>query len=301
MTPPHFSAKRVARRTLVLPCLVGVLCACNDEEPVQLPGDETVVAKVEEQPITDYDVARALDKSLGKFAVPSVERRAREKVVESLVQSRAMTILAERSLEPVQLMAVEREVASYRESLLVKHYLSQHAPVQAVTSEQIQAHYEKYPERYGARQERTYELIFGVKPLDGAARIRVMRKLTTMSASQNWSEAAQASTAEEKLGYATGSVGEKALHPKLKELLEGMSQGSTSNIVIVQGRAYVGRITGETQVKPRPLSEVRDEIEKALEPANLSRSIRQVGKDAAAKLKVERFSGKEMESSNVAP
>jgi len=260
---------------------------CEDSKQA-LPGDDVVLARVEEQPVTRFDLERGVDKSLGKFAVESVERNARGQVLESLLQSKAMAILGERELTGAQRKLIEKEVSAFRENLLVKAYLAKESPFKDVTPQEVRKYYDDHPSRYGAKTDRRYELIFGKNAAAGPQRVQLMTRLTELAEQANWSTPAAESALDLPLGYAVGRLSEKSLHPKLKELLAGLKVGKASNIVFVQGRPYLARIVAEDQLPPRPFEEVKSDIESTLTTLKLRDAVRNVGKKALERVKVER-------------
>ena len=265
------------------------LSGCDREKEEGLPGEKQVLAQVGEQPITEFDLKLALDRSLGQFATESVERGARPEVLESLIESKAMAQLAEKGLTPNERQVLEKQVAAHREGLLVKLYLAKEAPPAPVTEGELRKYYSDHPARFGATTERRYELIFGTQALKGSARVEVLKKLTSLSKTDNWKEAITAEPETAQLGYATGVETEQALHPKLKELLKGLEIGRVSNVALVQGRAYVGRISGASEVAAKPLAEVSDDIRKTLQLVHTRDAVRKVGKKATQQVEVKRF------------
>lgn len=287
---------RPPRPLLVPRPLVGALAlaaaligGCEKSAPV-LPGDDVVLAKVNDAPITRFDLEQTLDKTLGKFATSRVERRARSKVLDSMIQSRALAALAEAELEPQQKLLIEKEVAAYRESLLVKLYLAKHAPPKPVTAEMKRRYYDEHPERFGAVKTKAYELLGSKRALSGQERVQVMSKLEEASASGNWQEAAaELSGAGLPIFFAKGNLDEATLHPKLRELMSSLKVGKKSTLTFVQGRAYVVRIVGETTVPPKPFAKVQEEIERQLEPVQLREALESIGAAAVEQVRVERF------------
>jgi len=263
--------------------------ACDREKARGLPGEEVVLAKVDGQTITQFDLDVALDKSLGQFATENVERGARGEVLESLIESKAMAFLADKDLSEDDRKVLDKQVASYRESLLLKHYLAKQAPPAPVTEADVRKYYSEHPQRFGATTERKYELIFSKQAVKGNARVDMLQALSSLSKAERWEESVQAQGPDSPLGYATGHESEQALHPKLKEVLETLVVGRASNIIYVQGRAYVARIVGESKRNPKPLAEVSDEIRKSLQLVHTRDAFRKVGKKATDEVKVERF------------
>lgn len=255
-----------------------------------LPGDDVVLAKVNDKAITRFDLEHTMDKTLGKFATSRVERRARSKVLDSMIQSRALAGLADAELEPQERLLIEKEVAAFREGLLVKQYLAKHAPPEPVTGEMKRRYYEEHPERFGAVKTKAYELLGSKRALSGQERVDVMSKLGAASDEGDWKEAAaELSGAGLPVFFAKGDLNEATLHPKLRELMSSLKVGKKSTLTFVQGRAYVVRIVGETTAPPRPFAKVQEEIERQLEPVQLRKALESVGQEALQQVRVERF------------
>jgi hypothetical protein len=283
-------------RTLIPPAnlVVGfvtlLLMGACDRSNAKLPGDEVVLARVEGEPVTRYDLDRAIERSLGRFATPAVAQRSEGNVLDSLLQSRVIAGVASKELSPVEKLELDKQVASYRENLLVRKYLERHAPVASVTPAMVEKYYKDHPERFGGSRAKAYQLLGSKREVVGAERIEVMKELQAASGSNDWKAAAEAL---EKKGlpvvFATGDVSSQLLHDKLRELLVSLPVGKASQLVFIQDRAYVARVTGERDIPPKPLSEVRKEIERALEPVQLRDAVKKVSDDLMAKAKVERL------------
>lgn len=261
-----------------------LLLACGGEaatpEQPALPGDDVVLAQVDGEAITQYDLDRALRSTLGPLAA-SVEDETRRDVLESLVTSRALAAARERELDPVQRLALERETAAMREQLLVRQYLAVHAPSAPPTAEDVRAYYEAHPERFGARPVTMHELLHTTRDLDDDERERVLEALGTAAARPDWAAlAAQLVARGLPIAHSTGDSEDAVLHERLRRALTRLGVGQTSTVIFVDGRAFLLRTTGHSERPARPLAEVSDEIRQALAPRSVRDSIRRVRDDA---------------------
>jgi hypothetical protein len=255
-----------------------------------LPGDDVVVARVNGTPITSYDLSRGLDQNLGRFATPAIEGRAQKAVLESLIQSRVIAGAGESALTPLEKLELAKQVEAYRESLLVRSYLAKKAPVEPITPALIERYYKEHPERFGASETKTYELLGTKRAVVGQERAAVMQALQEAGGLADWkAKSVELEARGLPLVYAVGDVSGQLVHPRLRELLDGLTEGKASPVVFVQERAYVARITGSRKIPPKPLAEVSEEIRRALTPVQL----RNAAEKAAAQLmdgaKIERF------------
>src|SRR4051812_16762816 len=101
--------------SLALAC---VQLACSKPKPAPEAGEEPV-AIVNGTTITRADVDMAAKRSLGELAIGSVQRAAYPHLVDAAVQSRAISMAAEHELSDSDKKSLERELAAYREQLLV--------------------------------------------------------------------------------------------------------------------------------------------------------------------------------------
>src|SRR3954470_22527960 len=117
-------------RLQVMPCLLLVLAVVgtgkNADKKVSLPGEDKVLAKVGASSITQYDVDRTARETFGKDTAAQLDPGVKKRLLESLVQARAIAQAREKELAPVEVAEVDRKVAAYREEVLVRQYLEKH-------------------------------------------------------------------------------------------------------------------------------------------------------------------------------
>lgn len=283
-TTLRFSILRLLAGAAVVCALLG----CKKNEVVTLPKDDIVLARVAGKPITQYDVNQLARRSIGDLGGESARRTAQGKLLEGLIQSRAIAAAAEKELSPLDKLSLERELASHREQLLVRRYLEKHAPAAPVTPEMISEYYRSHPERFGGKTRHRCELLGASRDLTPDERTKVMKALREADTQSDW---ASWSAALIKKGLPVSltqtTEDDQLLHPKLTDLMRSLKPQTPSQVVLVGGRPYVARITGEEKSPPRPLAEVRAEIERLLSPAQLSASLERVGKEARKGVEVE--------------
>ena len=270
--------------SLALSC---ALVACNHEKQGTAPGDRPV-AKVNGSTITQSDVDMAAKRSLGDLAIGSIERVARPRLIQAAVRSRAIATVAEKELSSTDKQALERELAAYREQLLVRQYLSRHYPPKPVTPEMALDYYKRYPERFGGGSERRHEILGATRSLSMDERTRMLEKLSDGARKTDWKAwAEELQKGGLPVTFLTSSSVDSLLHPKLRTLLDGLKSGTASPVVFVEGRAYLGRVVGEDVRPPKPFDTVREQIERLLAPAQVSAAIEQAAEDVLKNAKVE--------------
>jgi hypothetical protein len=257
-----------------------------------LAKDEVVLAKVSGKPITQYDVNQLARRTLGDLGGQGVRASAQAKLLDSLIQSRAIAAAAEKELSPLEKLALQRELDGYREQLLVRRYVEKHAPPAPVTPEMIAEYYRTHPERFGGKTQRRCEVVGATRDLTPDERNTVMKALREADRHQDWSDWSS-SLVKKGLPVSLTSTSDDdlLLHAKLGELLRSLKPQVPSQVTLISGRPYVARVTGEERTPPRPLAEVRGEIERLLSPAQLSAALERVGRDARKSVEVEVLPG----------
>jgi hypothetical protein len=283
--PPQHRDSRASHFWLLAACL---LLACRRDKPRGLNGDDEVVARVNGSVISRYDVEAQGKQSLGKLSVGSIERVAYPKLVEAAIQRKAIALAADRELEQLARLELDKQVASYRDELLVRHYLAAHSPPKPVTREMALDYYQRFPQRFGARKDKSFELVGTTRSVTGTERSRLLTELEHAADQGDWKAwAERLETTGHPVTYSRLTEDDRLLNPKLRELLVGLKDNRPSPAVFVQGRAYVARTAGETERPPRPFEEVRPEIERLLGPSQVSDAVQRVATEVLKNTRVE--------------
>jgi hypothetical protein len=77
------------------------------------------------------------------------------------------------------------------------------------------------------------------------------------------------------VAYRVGSDSEAMLHPTLRSLVLKLAQGEAAPLTFVEGKAYLIRVTRETEQPAKALGEVSGEIRKSLAPMQLKKSVQE--------------------------
>lgn len=257
----------------------------NADPAGRLPGEDDILARVEGQPITAYELQQAMRAMLGPQQAALLDTEGRHKVLESLVLSRLMAIRAEAELDALQRRAIEAATRAHREQLLAGQYLKQHASPAPVTDEMVQAYYNDHPEAFGGGRVRRYEVLLQTTAVPDGQREAELKALQAAAGRSDWRQAAR--DAGGNIAFRSGEVDENLLQPQLLALLEALKVGEVSAPTYIQGRAYIARIRSEQQRDARPLAEVRAQIRRALAPLQLKKSVQQIGAQLLQDARVE--------------
>jgi hypothetical protein len=286
-------------KTIVLPVkrlgylLLGLLLAgCEEKsrqalENVPVEPSATLVV-VDDSAITRAQLELTIERTLGEsaplFATEEVER----KILESLVSSRAMALLAERELGASERAQLDLKAQAYREELLVRHYLQTHATPEPVTTEQVVDYYNRHPDEFGGGVEKSFEIIGNSQTLDEAQRTELIALLSGPQVQDdNWQAlVATWRSAGKPLEYRQSRLKLELLEQPLRSLVEPTAVGSIAPLYI-NDQLLLVRVTDEQRLPAKPLNEVSGSIREKLAPQALKQAVKSLSAKALKQVKVE--------------
>ena len=282
----HGSAYRRGWAGVLVVAACGFAACERKPEQALLPGDDVILAEGEGMVVTQYDLDAYIEATLGDFAAARIDEEGRKKALEGLVATKVIAAAREQELSEVQRTELEKKEQAYREQLLVKQYVSFHAPPEPVTAEQIQTYYNENRDRFGARTERSFEMLLSTRTLSDAEQ-RSLLDAVAKSTEQDWAKLAAMLRADGlPIHHRRGVAGRAPLPPKLEQTLRTMKVGKASPPIFAQGKAFVLRVTGETQFPPRTLEEASGEIRERLAPLQVKKAIADARAEAMQNVKV---------------
>lgn len=247
--------------------------------------DDDILVYVDGSPISrdDMDAARIrfMGDTAGLFALETAERR----LLDSLIASRAIATLSEKGLTDTEKSDLRRKVATFREELLVKHYLSAQATAQPVTQEMVQDYYRQHPGDFGGGSEYVFEYIATVGPIGVEERADFLRLLSGVDTQQDWAAWVRQQNPR-RLTHRLATSRADILEQPLRQLVENTAEGGTS--AIHNGdRLLRVRVRQVRQLPPTPLQQVQGEIRDRLGPMLVRRAIRQLSDEVVGQATVE--------------
>lgn len=269
-------------------------CGPSDQQAATGPGTATpatpnapasVLAYVDGTPITEAELEFAKVRIFGGVEGRALLAGADDKLLDSLVASRAIALRAEKELSAEEQAELANKVASYREELLVKHYLTSHVTAEPVTSDMVISYYDGHPEEFGGGVEKAFEYVTTVGDLSPEERHAWLRALGGLSTTADW----QTWVAEQhnpRLVFRQAKARTDVLDEPLRSLVERTQQGATSG-VHNGSQLTIIRVTGTTTINPRPLNEVRAEIRRKLAPVQLRKAVKTLSAEAVTGTTVE--------------
>ncbi|MCJ8272555.1 MAG: peptidyl-prolyl cis-trans isomerase [Psychrosphaera sp.] len=283
------SAQRLAAAfvlRVVLSVGLGVaLSACSDTNTTETEAESVatseVLATVQGEPITQDDLSGAILRTLGEYAALQLDQSGRKKVLESLVMAKAMAISQTATLDSEQQLELDRTVKAFREELLVKQYLKTNITPVPVSQAMVKTYYEKYPERFGGKTIRHYEIVKGLVKRQSQVQNALVEQLGQFGASDNWQQkVARLKQSGLQVQFAKGAADGSLLNPKFANAVAQLGTNNVSPLYFFDGYPTVIKVIKISKVRPKPLNEVSADIRKSLLPVQLKQAV----KTAAAEL-----------------
>ena len=264
-------------RALLLGCvLLGLSCqrACGGQSPA------VPLATVDGSPITEAQLQLALEETLGREA-KSASPAARRKVLESLVATRAIAIVAQKELSAAELAEVEQQAAAYRDDRLVRLYLEKHEPPTPVTDAMVEAYYREHLDQFGGHAVRSYELLASEHEPKGAPRAALIAAFGKAEAEPDWSKLAKSLSAPGAgVRFESGQLPASSLDPEVTKVIEGLEPARASKPFFVRERIFVARLKSTHDKSARPLAEVAPMIQRTLRARQLKAAVERAGDKA---------------------
>jgi parvulin-like peptidyl-prolyl isomerase len=246
-----------------------------------------VVAQVGDESITQADVDYMLERMLKGQAFAQADDSLRQKVLDSLISSRAMKIQMESLLTPEAKEAITRSVKAYEEELYVKEYLANHVVPEPVTLEMIQAYYDKHPEEFGAETVRDFQLLMLGNAKDQQARDKFLAAVPEIKTVKDWNAAKKQWAQSYALQYQEGRARPGLFDPALEQAISRLSVADVSDLIYVNDQIYLVKVTKVTQLTPKPLTDVSANIRKQLAAQQLRSAVKKASEDVLTKVEVK--------------
>lgn len=301
--------KQIFINTLRLIVLIFVISltttACQEKQPAAAivekttPAAETsqqvppetetsvVAAIVNGEAITEADIEFTINKTFNSAELMLANESIKDKVLQSLIASRAMKHIMQKSMDKEQQQAIAKKVKAYEEELYIKAYLRANVTPEPVSAEMVKNWYEQNPQRYGGVEVKQFELLKTVTQLSEKKRNELLATISEIQNTDNWQKHSKQWQKQYQLVYQIAQAQPGLLAKQLQQVLNKLQQGQTSEVILHQGDIYLLRVTKVTQLPPRPLSEVSASIRKTLAPLQLKKAVKKASQEAIKQAKVE--------------
>jgi hypothetical protein len=244
-----------------------------------------VLAMVDGTPITDVELKQAMERFFSDQSQIRNRAQVERRVVQSLIDSRAISRLAEAELDATDRQLLDVKVAAYREELLVKTYLADHANPQPVTGDMVEEYYRKHPEEFGGGTTKRFEIMQTTRSLKDDERKMLIQLLGNLSSEKDWHRWAD-SHKSLPIGWRELTANPDVLMQPLKSLVSATEMGKTSPLHVDDVLTIV-RVQ-ETQTLPaKPLPDVSAEIRRKLAPLKMKEAIKVISENAKRQINIE--------------
>ncbi len=269
-----------------------VLLACDasgEKQKTQtaVPATDQALVSVNGEPITRQDVDFLVERMFSEADILMGNEALRDKVIESLITSRAIKQKASQELDDSEIERIRQQTRVYEEELFVKAYLINNASPEPVTSEMVQQYYEKHPENFGEEKIRSFELLKAPAKIDEQVRDNIIKSLASIKQVADWSGAANKWSETYQLQYQRGQVKKGLLEPQLDGVLGKLDKGATSDIFYIDGQLHIARVIDIQTIPPKALAEVSADIRRQLAPLQLKKAIKQASEAVRAQARIE--------------
>ena len=255
-----------------------------------------VLATVNGDPVTMSDLQHSAEGTLGSLGTVMLEGDNRRKVLRGLVTRKAMAKLEEKALTNDEQDDVDARVQAYRERLLARRYIERHTKDLEPSEQDIVAYYNTHAERFGARSFKTYEMVVVDFSKAGPPKANRLKMLKSIENSQNWLEQVQTEEFVTWASHRQGGAELGTLAAPLRKKITALQRGDSPAIIMTADHAYMVRITGNAQRKPRSLERVRKEIRETLKPTRYRNAVEQLQDDVLKQVNVTYSTSKQLHS-----
>lgn len=286
--PTGFSRVTMPRISALLIFLSIGLTGCDQKQERQDTAQSSLVlAKVNGEEITEDDLLFSIERTFSQADMFNFDESLRQKVLDSLIASRAMKQLALQELSEDQLQKIANLTRVYQEELYVKEYLQAHVTPTPVTPEMINEYYEKHPEEFGSLDIRDYEMLVAPANISDAMRDDLLGSIPEIRQTTNWSSSAAKWDERWGLRHQKARVTEGLLNKVLEQQVNALDKGNTSNVFYIDGQLHLVRVTNLVKTPPKSLAEVSGDIRQRLAPIMLREAVKNASQEAREKVQVE--------------
>lgn len=264
-------------------------CGSKDQqnEPSSQRDQSPVVAQVGDENITQADVDFMLERMLKGQTLAQADEALRQKVLDSLIASRAMKIQMETSLGAEEKELIMRSAKAYEEELYVKQYLADHVVPEPVTLEMVQAYYDKNPQEFGGAAVHDFQMLVFNNAKDQQARDKFLAAVPEIKATKDWLSAKNQWAQLYGVQYQEGRARPGLLEPTLEQAISRLNATEISDLIYANDQIYIVKVTTLTQLTPKPLTDVSANIRKQLAAQQLRSAVKKASEDVLTKVEVK--------------
>lgn len=270
---------------VVLVCFF--LGACDNKLEHSITAQSVPLVNVDGEVIYDSDVDFLIEKMLRSDDQLKINNTLRQKILDSLIASRAMKQQVEKQLSAVELTRIEESVKAYKEELFVKEYLQKNVVPEQVTMEMVQHYYNENIGDYSRDTVSDFELLKAPSNLTDVQRDQLLNAMTDVKKISNWESESKMLQQKYSLQYQKGRYKKGLLNEAFDQVFANLEQGQTSDFFYIDGELHLIRITHISNSMPQSLAVVSEEIHKKLTTQKLREAVKAASDKARSQAKVE--------------
>ncbi len=265
-----------------------VACKSETDRPkVKSP----VLATVNGEAITQRDVVLATEKLFSSQSNLAKSEKVKKRALESMVMVVALSQESQKKATEDELLSVETKVKRYREELMTELYLRKYAEITPPTESELLGYYENNLDQFGEEVVKEYSLIrTKTKPIEND-QADILNRLKAFKNQSDWVAIGGQlkKTADKDFELVSGTSDVSGLDKQLKALLNNLDVDQVSNVVFIDKKPHLVKVTKQFNKDARPYFEVKNKIKKILTAKNLKQQIKVVSDKVVANSEVEYF------------
>jgi hypothetical protein len=262
--------------------------ANNNREDFSSQQEQVILARVDNQPITQLDLERMLKKS--KISNPELAESVKAKFLEALISNRAIIRMHEKNLSKEDLYLLEQELKFHRDDLILQHFIEQNSKPEIISEEMLRKHYDDFKENYGAVRIRRYEMIHSKRKLKPEEIDGLSNELKDSETKKDWKKwVSQIKKQGYPVGYQKTTANPELLHPHLLIMIRQLNKNEVSGVRFISGVLYLVRLLDDSLSPPKPFHLVRDKVQKDLAMIKIRNALKKAKEIAMKEVKIERL------------
>lgn len=237
-----------------------LMSACSEK----LETKEQKIASVDGEPVYAAELKVIEQRFLGKIPQNMLNDIIKEKMLDTLLRSKAMAMAIENDLSDEQQRILDAQVRVFRDDMLVRLYMEKYGDKADISSEQIKRFYHNNLQLFGGGSKKTIETVQLMNVESASQKSAVLAHLAALKDQQDWGGATERLREEGfQLKYNKQQVNPAVLQSPLKEGVVELTHYDDARL-ITNGGIFLLRVLEEQSIPGKPLSEVSAEIEQIL-------------------------------------
>ena len=271
-----------------------MLLACSEKDKLNganKDNSDTVIAKINDEPVYASDLEALKDRMLANVPKSYIDKAVEKKLLDSLIQSKAMAQLMNKELDDAERMTIDAKVRAFREDLLVRTYVEKHKPSSQISNDQVKKYYADNPQLFGGGFKKSVEYIEAGKVDDRERRVELLTELTNLKDLKQWQPVIEKLKSEGfQMDHKEMTVNEQHLKSPIKEAVMNMD-GDSSPQLLSEFGIFLVRVKDVQKIPPKPLAQVSGDIRKLLQRQAYRKSVEKLSEQVMKQVKVELLNG----------